>query len=189
MDNQILKLLYDKNIAIVGNGSVCQDYSKEIDSADVVIRFNHFYNYDSNFVGKKVDIIFQTFTKTWIESKNKHIDVIAEQKPKIYIVKKPQQYGDDTKKLLQGIQVEDKSELFRHWAKFTTGTCVLAYLAQNLKNAEVKCYGFQDEKAWQKYLETDAKHYQSNAVEERKTMLGAIFRLSRLTIKSTKKKI
>ena len=45
--NQILQLLWGKKIAIIGNGLVPVDVSKEIDACDVVIRFNHFYNYDT----------------------------------------------------------------------------------------------------------------------------------------------
>jgi hypothetical protein len=39
--------------------------SKEIDSHDIVIRLNHFYNYDSGLVGKKVDMLFVTPTMAW----------------------------------------------------------------------------------------------------------------------------
>jgi hypothetical protein len=61
-ESDFIKLVKGKRIAIVGNGDVDKDYSEEIDKADVVIRFNNFYNYQSNKVGKRVDALVLTGT-------------------------------------------------------------------------------------------------------------------------------
>jgi len=77
--NRLLQMLNGKRIAIVGNSAVGRNYSNEIDSADVVIRFNHFYNYDSGLVGRRVDIVLQTVAQAWYDAVNSgkaHIDII-----------------------------------------------------------------------------------------------------------------
>ena len=43
-------------IAIVGNAKLCNDFSKQIDSCDIVLRFNEANNYGC-FSGYKTDIL------------------------------------------------------------------------------------------------------------------------------------
>ena len=187
--NRLLQMLYGKRIAIVGNSMVSRDYSAEIDGADVVIRFNHFYNYDSGLVGKRVDIVLQTVAQAWYDAVNSgkaHIDIVQKQRPAIFLVKRPDHYDTNVHRAYgKGIRVDNGTNWFQPWWKFTTGTCSLCYLAQNLTNAEVHVYGFSNEgydDAWLNYIATDAKHYSNVADEERPVMLNAIAQLQSLKI-------
>lgn len=53
-------MLEGKDVVIVGNKEEEEDKSEEIDSGDVVIRINNFYNYGSGKVGKRVDALILT---------------------------------------------------------------------------------------------------------------------------------
>ncbi len=181
--NRLLQLLDGQKVAIIGNGNVTKDVSKKVDSADVVIRFNNFYNYDSDKVGKRVDIVMQTITQSWLNDANKHLDVIKEQKPNIFIVKRPDLYDTSVHGIYgSDIRIDDMANEFEPWRKHTTGTCVLAYLAKELKNAEVRCYGFQDNDDWERYINTDARHYYHIKEQERALMLDSIKTLESLKI-------
>ena len=187
--NRLLQMLNGKRIAIVGNSAVGRNYSNEIDSADVVIRFNHFYNYDSGLVGRRVDIVLQTVAQAWYDAVNSgkaHIDIIQQQHPNIFLVKRPDHYDTTVHKVYgKEIRVDNLTKVFEPWWKYTTGTCTLCYLAQNLTNAEVRVYGFSNEgyeDTWLNYIATDAKHYGDVAKEERPVMLNAITKLHSLKI-------
>lgn len=179
--NRLIQKLHGKTVAIVGNGNVIEDHSTEIDSADVVIRFNHFYNYDSNKVGKRVDIVMQTITPAWEQAIDKHIDVLDKYRPEVFLVRSDFQYTTNIHKWYgNAIRVNNTTRWFDYERRFTTGTTVLQYLAQTLTNASVKCYGFQDEADWKRYVSTDAKSF--GHTDERKVMLDSIAKLESLTI-------
>lgn len=190
--NRLLQLLDGRKIAIVGNGVPASDESAEIDSAEVVVRFNDFYNMPTGRVGRRVDIVLQTVAKAWFErfhagQLSASLAAVREQRPAIFLVKRPDNYRSDTHAVYgEGVRIDNLASLFEPWWRFTTGTAALCYLAQNLKNAEVRCYGFQDEAAWQSYIATDAKHYSAVAAEERKVMLAAIAALEELKITEPK---
>lgn len=195
MKTRLTQKLEGKTIAIVGSSDVDKDYSAEIDSADVVIRFNHFYNYDSGKVGKKVDIVLQTVAGAWfdaVKENRAHIDIVKAQRPNVVLVKRPDHYTTDVHAIYgDQIRIDNLAFAFEPWAKFTTGTAALCYLAANLENAKVRCYGFAtgDDPLWQKYLETDAKHYQGTATEERPAQQEAIRHLESLEITAPPKSI
>lgn len=86
------QMVQGKRVAIVGNLTPSEDLSEVIDNHDIVIRLNHFYNYDSGFVGKKVDMLFVTPTDRWkkMSAEERHEEVIREQKPLIFAVKHSQ---------------------------------------------------------------------------------------------------
>lgn len=159
---EFLDLIDGRTVAIVGNGTPEHDCSAEIDSADVVVRFNHFYNYDSGRVGKRVDVVIQTFTTAWINSNNKHEQVIREQLPRIFCAKKPQQYRPDiVAKFLGQVCVSDMSSDLEPYAKFTTGTAFLMWLSSRPRNARFRIYGFPSGEQADRYFKTDARHYAS----------------------------
>ena len=182
-------MLSGKRIAIVGNSPVTRNYSPEIDAADVVIRFNHFYNYDSGLVGQRTDIVFQTVAQAWYDAVNAgkaHLDIIRQQKPNVYLVKRPDHYDTNVHQVYgPGIRVDNGTDWFKPWWRYTTGTAALCYLTENLTNAEVRCYGFSnegDETIWANYVATDAKNYTDVASEERSVMLNVIAHLHQLKI-------
>lgn len=190
--NRLLQILDGRKIAIVGNGTPVFDHSADIDSAEVVVRFNDFYNMPTGRVGRRVDIVLQTIAKAWFDRFHAgqlaaSLATVREQKPAIFLVKRPDNYRSDAHAVYgKGVRIDNLASLFEPWWRFTTGTAALCYLAQNLKNAEVRCYGFQDEAAWQNYIATDAKHYSEVAAEERNVMLEAIAKLESLTITEPK---
>lgn len=182
--NRLLQILEGRTISIVGNGNVRTNVSSEIDAADVVVRFNNFYNYDSHNVGRRVDLVMQTITDRWFNTLEKHIDVIRTQRPEIFIVKRPDTYNTKVHDVYgDGIRVNKMlAREFAPWYRFTTGTCVLAYLAQNLKNASVRCYGFQDDDDWERYITSDARQYAGGKKDERQVMMESIKKLESLSI-------
>ena len=182
MNNRLLQILNGKTIAIVGNGNIAVNYSNEIDSADIVIRFNHFYNYDSGNVGKKIDVVIQTITPVWEKAQNKHVEQIKAQRPEIFLCKNHFPYTTNVHKFYGNrVRVNNTTKWFDPYSQYTTGTTFLRYLADHLTNAKVKCYGFQDENDWQRYLMTDAKNYNVQNFE-RPDMLDAIRRLESLEL-------
>lgn len=181
--NQLIAFLTGKKVAIVGNASLDRDYSKEIDEADVVCRFNHFYNIASGNAGRKTDIIFQTFARPWFEAsiEERNLDIIQEQKPLLYVVKKPEQFDSVARDFFgDNVRIEMMPTEAHKYYKYTTGGAVLCYLAEHLHNASVKVYGFPNGEQWEKYIATDAKHYASVASEERFIVDSAIMRLEAL---------
>lgn len=158
---ELLEIFDGRTVAIVGNGAETEDRSAEIDACDVVVRFNHFYNYDSGRVGRKVDVVVQTFTSAWAAAENKHADVIKAQLPKIFCGKKPEQYSppDVAKFLGPDVCVSDWSEELRPWARFTTGGAFLSWLASKPRNARFRVFGFPRGDAADRYFAGDAKHY------------------------------
>lgn len=184
--NQLLALLTGKRVAIVGNAPLDRDYSQEINSADVVCRFNHFYNIRSDLAGVKTDIVFQTFAKPWydLDNEGRNQGVLIGMQPLLYIAKKPQQFTEEARDWFEGKckRIEVLSLELEKYARYTTGGAVLCYLAENLRNAEVKVYGFDRDTKWDEYIKGDAKHYAPTANEERFVVKGAIAQLESLTI-------
>lgn len=165
---ELLEILDGRTVAIVGNGEEAEDRSAEIDACDVVVRFNHFYNYDSGHVGKKVDVIIQTFTSAWFKAENKHADVIKAQGARIFCGKKPEQYHPEevAKFLGPDVCISDWTSELEPWAKYTTGGAFLCWLASKPRNAKFKVFGFPRGEAADKYWAGDAKHYASLKAEE-----------------------
>ena len=188
--NRLLQILDGRKVAIVGNGPEAQDRSAEIDSADVVVRFNDFYNYDSGRVGKRVDVVLQTVASAWFErfkagKLEASLKAVREQRPAIFLVKRPDNYRTDTHAVYgEGVRVDNLARFFEPWWKYTTGGAALSYLAANLVNAEVRAYGFArgNDPAWRAYVAGDAKHYADVADEERAAVTAAIDTLESLRI-------
>lgn len=181
---ELLDIFDGRTVAIVGNGTETEDRSAEIDACDVVVRFNHFYNYDSGRVGKRVDVIVQTFTSAWANAKEKHADVIKENGARIFCGKKPQQYNpaDVARFLGPDVCVTDWTSELAPYAKYTTGGAFLAWLSSKPRNAVFKVFGFPRGEAADKYFATDARHYSRVKDEELAMQERAIAILERQTI-------
>ena len=166
------EMIQGKRVAIVGNLTPDRDLSQEIDNHDIVIRINHFYNYDSGLVGKKVDMLFVTPTDKWkkMSSEERHEDVIRNQKPLIFAVKHVQRIDEIIKKKhFCGCKIyKFEQDMIRGSQVFTTGTAALRILT-NCENFTCDCYCFSFENQWKEYIETEAKHYgKSINIEEKK---------------------
>ena len=166
------QMIQGKRVAIVGNLTPKKDLSQEIDNHDIVIRLNHFYNYDSGLVGKKVDILFVTPTDGWkkMSPEERHEYVIKEQKPSIFVVKHSERIDDIIRKNhFCGCEIfKFAQDLIRGSQVFTTGTASLRILT-NCENFTCDCYCFSFDDEWKHYVDTEAKHYASNMnMEERK---------------------
>lgn len=190
MKNRLTQMLEGRRVAIVGNAQEDRDRSAEIDAADVVVRFNDFYNMATGRVGRRVDIVLQTIARPWFDRWRAgrlaaSLDAVRTQRPAVFLVKRPDNYTTDAHKLYgRGVRIDNLARAFEPWWRYTTGTAALCFLADSLVNAEVRCYGFAADcdEAWRKYVSTDAKQYASTADDERVAMLGAIERLERLAI-------
>lgn len=170
-NNRLLQLISGKTVAVVGNGPELEDHSKEIDACDMVIRFNHMYNYESGMVGKRVDIIMQTFTSAWMRAPNKKMNEILKQRPEVFLVKQPENYTQFCHAPYgPTIRVNKAFSLFNPWSPFTTGGAALCYLANFATNTEFKVFGFPSDDRWTKYIETDAHWYKAIADNERKVV-------------------
>lgn len=184
---EFLDIIDGRTVAIVGNGMPERDCSEEIDSADIVVRFNHFYNYDSGKVGKRVDVIMQTFTTAWINAKDKHERVIREQLPRIFCAKKPQQYQPGVvAEFLGPVCISDMACDLEPYAMFTTGTAFLMWLASKPRNARFRIYGFPSGEQADRYFQTDAQRYASLKVLELQNRDCAIEMLKRQEIRSAR---
>lgn len=183
---ELLEIFDGRTVAIVGNGEETEDRSAEIDACDVVVRFNHFYNYDSGRVGKKVDVIIQTFTTPWVKAENKHADVIKAQQPKIFCGKKPEQFhpAEVAHFLGPDICISDWTGEMKPWAKYTTGGAFLCWLASKPRNAKFKVFGFPRGEAADKYFSGDAKRYARVKDEELAAQERAIAIIEMQTVRT-----
>ena len=165
-------MVQGKRVAIVGNLTPSEDLSEVIDNHDIVIRLNHFYNYDSGLVGKKVDMLFVTPTDRWkkMSAEERHEDVIREQKPLIFAVKHSQRIDKEVRERhFCGCKIyKFEQDMVRGSQVFTTGTAALRILT-NCENFTCDCYCFSFDADWKNYIDTEAKHYGKNMdLEERK---------------------
>lgn len=162
-------IINGKTVALVGNGFVDEDLSEEIDSHDVVIRINHFYNYDSGNVGKKVNVIFTTPTPIWamMGPEERHWNIIQEQKPDIFVLKHEQRIDKNImENHYKGCKIYGFSpDYIKGEGIYTTGTCALNVLSQCI-NFKCDIYGFSFNKDWKQYICSSALHYSKTYLEE-----------------------
>lgn len=160
--SQFENLINGKTVALVGNGPINENLSEEIDSHDVVIRLNHFYNYDSGNVGKKVNAIFATPTLFWAEMgpEERHWDIIQEQKPLVFILKHEQRIdGEIISNHYKGCKIYGFTpDYIKNEGIYTTDTCALNVLSQCI-NFQCDVYGFTFDKDWKSYITSSALHY------------------------------
>ena len=139
------KMIEGKRVAIVGNMTPSEDLSEEIDNHDIVIRINHFYNYDSGLVGKKVDMLFVTPTDRWkkMSAEERHEGVIREQQPMVFAVKHYQRLDNEVmKRHYKGCRLfKFEQNLIMGTQVYTTGTAALRILT-NCENFICDCYCF-----------------------------------------------
>lgn len=170
-------LINGKTVALVGNGPVNENLSEEIDAHDIVIRVNHFYNYDSGNVGKKISAIFATPTPFWAEMgpEERHWDVIQEQKPMVFILKHEQRITKDIiNNHYKGCKIYGFSpDYIKNEGIYTTGTCALNVLSQ-CTNFSCDVYGFSFDKDWKNYITSSALHYSKTYLEEAEKRLEYI---------------
>ena len=156
------QMVQGKRVAIVGNLTPSKDLSEEIDNHDIVIRINHFYNYDSGLVGKKVDMVFVTPTETWrkMSAEERHENIIHQQKPLIFAVKHWKRIDTIIKrKHFRGCKIyKFEQDMLQNSQIYTTGTASLKILS-NCENFTCDCYCFSFDDDWKNYIDTDAKHY------------------------------
>ncbi len=180
------KLVYGKKIAVVGNAVPKEDFSKEIDSADLVFRINHFYSIDSGKLGKRTDVIVQTPTTCWISltPEERHEDYIRANKPKVLSIKfHDRMQWDKVQQVYAGCEILQNEAVPESLCRLTTGTMFLALLNDYCENCEVKIYGFSYDSDFRKYLETDGKHYLAGGDTENaiKARLAELLAQKRIT--------
>lgn len=165
------KLLWGKRVAVVGSGKEETDHSEEIDACDVVIRFNHFYNYDSGNVGKKLDVLFITPSGAWLALKDdeaRRKSIIQRERPIVAFTRFKERCQWATfQRVFDGIPYFYDRNTNASNNQFTTGVSVLELIAQSCENCEIKIFGFgdTDEKMWA-YFEREGRHYMQNGFRE-----------------------
>lgn len=165
------KLLWGKRVAVVGNKTPDRDLSEEIDACDVVIRFNHFYNYESGRVGKRVDVLFITPSSAWLnlpDDKARKIDVIQAQKPLVAFTRfKERAQWKVFQRVFAGMPTYYDVNTNASNNQFTTGVSVLELISQTCENCEVKVFGFgeTDAEMWE-YFDAQGRHYLKEGYRE-----------------------
>lgn len=182
-DNDFFKSIKGKKVAIVGNAEVNEDCSEEIDSADFVIRFNNFYNYQSEKVGKKIDGLVLTGTSA---CHDKLPDGLSDQKeiiqkylPKLFLLSEiPNQKITRIHQRYKGCELHMLGN--PSWMlPLTSGTIALAMLA-DYDDVKVNCYGFSDGDAWEEYNKTYNKgHRATCGISEEKIRMESFYKLSK----------
>lgn len=164
-DNAFESFISGKKVAVVGNGNVDKNYSEEIDSADLVIRVNNFYNYQSGKLGKRVDaLVVTSMCGTMLkapEDKPTQDDIIQSLKPVVFVTSESSiqnilnslhpRYNGCEKHMLNN----NASDL-----KYTTGTIIMKMISE-MSNVDVKYYGFDSGQNWQNYLNSYAIHHKN----------------------------
>ena len=151
-----------KNVAVVGNGDVLQNLSEQIDSADVVIRINNFYNYQSGNVGKRVDGVvtsgFAAMQKVAPKGSTQD-DILYTKRPKVFVVSET--FNQEVNKFIQPRFNCCQVRMLPNRAadlEYTTGTILLKMLSQ-IEDVTVKTYGFDTDDKWNQYIRSYAIHH------------------------------
>lgn len=151
-----------KRVAVVGSGVPERDCSAEIDACDVVIRMNHFYNMPCGKVGTKTDVVVVTPCRAWTEvsEEARGKAVVRAQKPIVLAVRYPERLcAEEVVAFYDGCEFARDDDTAASIVRFTTGTIVLAKLAEQAENCEIKVYGFSGREDFIAYLEKDGRHY------------------------------
>jgi hypothetical protein len=163
-NNSFYNFVKGKNIAVVSNADLDKDYSAEIDSADIVIRFNNFYNYQSGKAGTKVDALVISkvcaFMRQAPNGTSTQDMIIANKKPAIFVLSEAENQNfsklhpryDGCEINMLGNKAVDM--------RYTTGTIVLKMLSE-MEDVNVKYYGFEDNNKWQNYINSYAIHHKN----------------------------
>lgn len=147
--------LRGKTVALVGNAVPNRDCSAEIDSADVVIRLNNFYNYDSGRVGKKIDCLVLNGIAALSEDPNNgtkfNNKAIATYKPQVFLLNET--FNQNIKRL-HGRYKDCKYTMLGNEGAdicYTTGTILLKMLA-TYDDVRCKVFAFDTDDKWKEYL-------------------------------------
>lgn len=154
-----------KKIAVVGNANVDKDYSEEIDSADLVIRLNNFYNYQSGKLGKRVDaLVVSGLCGMMLKApgdKPTQDNIIQALNPVVFVVSESNK--QNILDLLHPRYKNCKKYMLNNNAsdlKYTTGSIIIKMISE-MNNVDVKYYGFDTDNNWQNYLDTYAIHHKN----------------------------
>lgn len=168
VNDAFYKFLKGKTVALVGNATPTEDYSKEIDSADVVIRMNNFYNYSSGKVGKKTDcLILNGIAATYDSNPNLIFNdgVISSQKPNVFVISETrnQDYPKihDRYKYCKYQMLGNKASDL----KYTSGTFVLKMIAE-MDDVKCKVYGFDTDEKLKSYIQAEAPRHLKTITDE-----------------------
>lgn len=160
--NPLETFVRGKKVAVVGNAEPVENYSEEIDSADVVIRINNFYNYQSDKVGKRVDALVLSGLSACMfkapDGRPTQDEIIAHYKPHLFLLSETANQNlpkihpryDSCIKEMLGNRPADM--------KYTTGTILLKMLSE-MDDVDVRLYCFDSGHKWNDYINTFAKQH------------------------------
>lgn len=147
--------LRGKTVALVGNATPNKDYSNEIDSADIVIRLNNFYNYNSGKVGNKVDCLVLNGIAALSNDPNNgtkfNDTTISNYKPRIFLLNETNNQNitrlhDRYKNCNYSMLGNDGADIC-----YTTGTILLKMLS-TYDDVKCKVYAFDTDEKWKTYV-------------------------------------
>ena len=147
--------LRGKTVALVGNAIPNRDCSAEIDSADVVIRLNNFYNYDSGRVGRKTDCLvlngIAALSDDPMNGTKFNNKVIVTYKPQVFILNET--FNQDIKRLHDRYKGCNYTMLGNDGVDicYTTGTILLKMLS-TYNDVKCKVFAFDTDDKWKTYV-------------------------------------
>lgn len=166
---KLADICFGKRVAVVGSGTPEKDCSAEIDSCDVVIRMNNFYNMGSGKVGTRTDVVVITPCKAWtdIPDEKRGKVIVDAQKPLVLAVRFPERLcAKEVRDFFAGCEFARDDDTAASVVRFTTGTIVLSKIAEYAENCEVKVFGFSEREEFLEYLRRDGGHYLVGAEAE-----------------------
>lgn len=155
-----------KRVAVVGNAEPEEDLSARIDACDVVIRLNNFYSLPGGKLGTKTDVVVVTPCTAWLKNDDEHRGraIVEAQRPLVLCVRYPERLrAREVLRFFRGCEIARDDKTPPSVRRFTTGTIVLAHLAEHARNCEVLVAGFSRGDAFRAYLERDGRHYLGTA--------------------------
>lgn len=175
--NRVLDIIDGKRVAIVGNATPEQDHSEEIDNCDIVIRFNHCYNVESNKVGRKLDILAVSVTDAFLKASSDpdFNGYLKKYKPEVLVVKHPQTTNSfEAQAFFKGATLSYVGDKLRELPDLTSGTILLSLLARYAHNSEFILAGFGDDityfEKWGAYF----KEYKDIELQYRDDAIAAL---------------
>lgn len=170
--DKIKEIFKNKTIAVVGNATPKEDLSKEIDNHDIVIRLNHFYNYKTNKVGKKLDILAITPTIRFelLDPFERNDDIILKYQPVVFVIRRGfrMESNKNTSKLFEKSEkLYLEKYISEEASNATTGTQLLQILNDYFEE-KIDCYCFSQDEEFAFYIKNDCFFHEEHADEENK---------------------
>lgn len=153
---------YGKRVAIVGNAPLSNEDREKITACDEVVRFNNIYNLGGSS-GEKTTILCLTPSTCWatkndVEKRLAYLRGLNP-RPLILLCKMPERWR--WKSVVEAFNdfPFGYDDVGAELGTLTTGTALLAHVAETCDNCEVHVFGFDFDAEHVRYLNADGQHY------------------------------